>query len=312
MPTTFAPTGKSGSALYSLQYIDGKNASCDNLVNNIGLRYNRNLTYCRDWCDSTIDCMLFNYFENLKMNHSRCYMFDHLCSIKMESGVYRSVVGYLDFEVQCTDYPSDWHDNVGDDCAGYEAQNWCINGSILRNENAFYPFEDVVYHLNALKTCCSCSGGIQNMDDVAYSIDHDWVDSENDILCTWMSDYIPTNVTSLRKWDNLILYDICTDLDMYNKNNTYDPCDALVDTQFDGDDYSLYLCTYAQQDTLNPMQFVMDLRITKERNGTVRHEFYVNSLWFNISALTSYYSPNINITHLSYSECVVDVTSINN
>eukprot|EP01083_Nonionella_stella_P162345 532878_1 len=56
------------------------NALCNNLADNIGLRYDESLSDCVGWCTNRYDCKMFNYFEYFKsVSDSRCYIFDTLC-----------------------------------------------------------------------------------------------------------------------------------------------------------------------------------------------------------------------------------------
>eukprot|EP01083_Nonionella_stella_P141472 435976_1 len=287
MPTSspvFAPTGKIESLLYSIHYINDRNTSCANLVDNIGFKYNITLTSCTNWCDSTVECTVFNYFVDI----SRCYMFDGSCDITREYEEYTSIVGYFMFDTECMDYPYDWSDHAGDDCSFYESNHWCTN-------NAVDSFTDATYKRSALDTCCPCGGGNTMMDGVAFSIDNDWIEFETDILCTWSHNDITSNTVRLRKWDNMMLFHLCTQFDV-----DVDHCYALIDTHFDRDGYSLHLCEYTTHDT---QQFIMDLIVTNGGN----HEFYVNTLWFELS--TSYYSNSsrLNVTQMGYSECISNI-----
>eukprot|EP01083_Nonionella_stella_P286515 975195_1 len=226
VPTKF-PTRSPTTSLHSMQYIDG-NVSCTNLHENVGIEYDKGPSECTRWCDGRDDCEVFNYFEDFKqINDSRCYIFDGLCDISIDNE-RKSVIGYFEFDKKCVNYPSNWIDSTGDDCDYYYAYNWCKNQSLLRNENDFYDLMDYKHQLTAIDTCCECGGGIHIMDDVAFSIDN-WVSFEDDILCTWEhSDFKPQS--SFRSWNNLILYDLCDELEDVN-------CNMLIDTQFNENDY---------------------------------------------------------------------------
>eukprot|EP01084_Bolivina_argentea_P175212 303468_1 len=295
------PTKKSQSILYEIQYINNKNASCNNLVDNIGIEYDVTLTYCEDWCDNVINCKLFNYFDNFKaINHSRCYIFDHLCDVIIDHSTYESVIGYFGFEIGCLDYPYDWIDNVGDYCSYYELYNWCKNNSILRPTNVFQNYMDVTSQFTAMDSCCLCGGGIPIMDGVVFSIDNDWID-EDDIICKWMD--LDINNETLKQWDNVALFDICInfidlDLDFIQSNDNNNPCNAIIDTQFDdnNNEYRLHLCEYTDH---NDFQFIFNLLFNNNSNI---YDFYINTLWFNVN--TSYYSSKLEIMRLNYSQCV--------
>eukprot|EP01083_Nonionella_stella_P104846 300975_1 len=129
------------------------------------------------------------------------------------------------------------------------------------------------------------------MDDVAFSAD-DWVDI-GDILCTWQhSDFTPQS--SFRNWNNIILYDLCKELQDVN-------CNMLIDTQFDENDYdySLHLCDHmAMQQTDANVSFVFDAVINDEMQT---YDVFINTLWFDLDL--DYYSANVNTFHLNYSKC---------
>eukprot|EP01083_Nonionella_stella_P275916 937195_1 len=193
----------------STEYIDG-NFSCNNLHENVGLEYDKAISECITFCDNTDGCEMFNYFEDFKqINDSRCYIFDTSCDINIDNE-RRSAIGYFGLDISCIDYPFDWKDNTGDSCDYYETYNWCANTTFLRTENEFYDLMDYTYQLTAIDSCCECGGAVRIMDDVAFSIDN-WIYFE-DILCTWEhSSFTPQS--SLRNWNNLILYELCHELE---------------------------------------------------------------------------------------------------
>eukprot|EP01083_Nonionella_stella_P047795 127939_1 len=204
-PTEF-PTNPPTTKLAAIKYIDG-NVSCNNLHENVGIQYDKQMQECMEWCSDRDDCEMFNYFEDFKqINDSRCYIFDTLCDVSVDND-RKSVIGYFEFDKQCVNYPSDWTDNTGDDCDYYQSYNWCRNNTLLRNENDFVDLIDYKYQLTAIESCCECGGGIHVMDEVAFSTD-DWIDFEHDILCTWQHSAF-TPQSSFRNWNNIILYDLC-------------------------------------------------------------------------------------------------------
>eukprot|EP01083_Nonionella_stella_P044016 118711_1 len=238
-PTEF-PTDSPTTKLDSIKYMDG-NVSCNNLHDNIGIKYDKGMLECIEWCDNTNDCEVLNYFEDFKqINDSRCYIFDTLCDISIDNE-RKSVLGYFELNKKCVNYPSDWTDNTGDDCDYYGTHHWCANTTILRSDNDFYNLIDYKYELSAIDSCCECGGGIHIMDDVAFSSDT-WIDFEHDILCTWEHSAF-TPQSSLRNWNNLVLYDFCDGLEGAN-------CNMLIDTQFNENDYdySMYLCDYTSME----------------------------------------------------------------
>eukprot|EP01083_Nonionella_stella_P119529 357373_1 len=127
---------------------------------------------------------MFNYFEYFKsVSDSRCYIFDTLCDITIDNA-RTSVIGYVEFDKQCVNYPYVWRDNVGDNCDYYQTYNWCKNKTLLRTDNDFIDLMDSKYELTAIDSCCECGGGIHIMDNVAFSMDH-WIDFGDVILCKW-------------------------------------------------------------------------------------------------------------------------------
>eukprot|EP01083_Nonionella_stella_P313608 1126540_1 len=299
-PTTL-PTHSPTTRSYSIQHIDG-NVSCSNLHENVGIQYDKEKTECLDWCSDRDDCEMFNYFEDFKqINDSRCYIFDTLCDVRVDND-RKSMIGYFEIDKECVNYPLDWTDNTGDDCDYYQSYNWCQNETLLRNENDFVDLIDYKYQLTALDSCCECGGGIHVMDGVAFSTD-DWIDFEHDILCTWQHSAF-TPQSSLRNWNNIILYDLCDELEDVN-------CNMLIDTGFNeiDYDYSLYVCdmdgTLVEQTDAN-FSFVFDAVINDE---TQTHDVYINALWFNLDL--DYYSSNVNIFQLNYSKCVENIMNSN-
>eukprot|EP01083_Nonionella_stella_P104841 300954_1 len=299
-PTEF-PTNSPTTKLDSIEFIEGS-VSCTNLYENVGIEYDKGISECMQWCDYRDDCHVFNYFEDFKqINDSRCYIFDTLCDINIDNE-RSSTIGYFAMDKTCVNYPSDWADNTGDDCDYYETYKWCTNTTIRRNEGQFYDLRDYKYELTAIDSCCECGGGIHVMDGVAFSTD-DWIDFEHDILCTWQHSAF-TPQSSLRNWNNIILYDLCDELEDVN-------CNVLIDTGFNeiDYDYSLYVCdmdnTSVEQTDAN-FSFVFDAVINDE---TQTHDVYINALWFNLDL--DYYSSNVNIFQLNYSKCVENIMNSN-
>eukprot|EP01084_Bolivina_argentea_P014076 26318_1 len=304
---TMMPTKQPTATIYPslINFIQNKNASCVNLVDNVALEYDQSLIDCINDCKNS-DCKIFNYFENFKeINDSRCYVFDKLCNIEMNTD-YTSIVGYFEYNRDCLDYPHDWVDNTGDNCNYYVSHDWCLNNVLLKNENDFNQLADIKYGLTAKRSCCECGGGIYEMDDVGFSIDNNWTYHE-DILCKWNNSALTShlfsnnNNTTLRSWDNIILYNLCSNL--FDEIN----CNFLLDMKFQSlnEIYSLYWCTDSTStDNTNSFHFILDI-ITNDTN----YNIYVNSLWFNLDL--SYYSSNVNIIPLNYSDCVDRMFSIN-
>eukprot|EP01083_Nonionella_stella_P275432 935373_1 len=238
------PTNLPTSQLeYNMKYIN-TNVSCDNLGDHAGIRYDESISKCMDWCTNRDDCEMFNYFEDFKqLNDSRCYIFDTLCDITIDNE-RKSVIGYFEFDNECVNYPLNWRDNTGDDCNYYQTYNWCKNKTLLRTYNDFVDLIDSKYELTAIESCCECGGGIHIMDNVAFSIDS-WIEVEHDILCTWEHSAF-TPQSSLRNWNNFVLYDFCDALEGVN-------CNMLIDRQFNDNDYdySMYLCDHTSMERTN-------------------------------------------------------------
>eukprot|EP01084_Bolivina_argentea_P014074 26316_1 len=305
MPSLSPTTTEAQSELY---YIHGK--LCNNLDQHLELIYDVTLVECVKRCKYAVgdNCLLINYFNYFKNNNdSRCYVFAKLCDIKVDSNNNnRSIIVYKTYNEKCIDYPSNWKDNIGDSCTYYLSSNWCNNETILQNQNEFILLSDYTYGLSAISTCCECGGGIYEMDDVGFSIDNNWTYHE-DILCKWNNSALTShlfsnnNNTTLRSWDNIILYNLCSNL--FDEIN----CNFLLDMKFQSlnEIYSLYWCTDSTStDNTNSFHFILDI-ITNDTN----YNIYVNSLWFNLDL--SYYSSNVNIIPLNYSDCVDRMFSIN-
>eukprot|EP01084_Bolivina_argentea_P121768 215806_1 len=211
-------------------FMDGK--LCDNLHENTKILYEVTLNKCIDYCDEIDDeCRMINYFHYFKSNNdSRCYIFSELCDIKDDIRYNnKSIIGYQSYIKECINYPYDWTDKIGDSCFYYETYNWCNNGNILKDENEYNNLIDLKYDLSAIESCCECGGGVFIVDNVQLSYDSSWIDEKNDILCNWIeSDFTlqMNSQTTLRNWDNLILYDLCSNLDDID-------CEFLINTQFE-------------------------------------------------------------------------------
>eukprot|EP01083_Nonionella_stella_P064133 166886_1 len=195
------------------------NVSCTNLHENVVIQYDGTLAECMDLCYDQDVCEVFNYFTDFKeMNDSRCYIFDTLCTIKSDPS-HKSAIGYLEYKKECSNYPTDWADTTGDGCDYYETYHWCANQSTLKSDAEFYNLMDYTYQLTAIDSCCECGGGINTMDGAAFSMDYNWVDFEDDILCTWSESSFKSHLIALsnnnvfRSWSNIILYDICTHIE---------------------------------------------------------------------------------------------------
>eukprot|EP01084_Bolivina_argentea_P125988 223144_1 len=303
---TSNPTHNPIVAISEFDFMNGR--LCDNLFENIALYYDESLTKCNDRCyELQANCAMINYFDHFKSNNdSRCYIFDKLCSVKVDgNNNTKSIIGYKIYNKQCIDYPNDWIDYIGDSCGYYELHAWCKNNTILTDENDFVDLIDIRYQLTAIDSCCECGGGSHIMDNVVFSIDNNWIDFEDDILCDWIdSDFtsqLTTNKTRLRNWNNIILYDLCTDLEDIN-------CDVFIDSEFNHNDYnySLYLCEQNTMEQINNFRFIFDIVVDIE---TQQYDIYINTEWFNLDP--SSYSSNVNI-HFNHSECAEVVINTNN
>eukprot|EP01083_Nonionella_stella_P137188 417463_1 len=233
-------------------------------------------------------CRMINFYYYFKShNDSRCYIFDDICEVVSNDnhGMNHTTMYYKTYRDSCTDYPHDWVDKIGDNCDIYSTYNWCKGGVVLTNEKEFDALADKRYNLAALDACCECGGGIKIKNGVAFSVDQYW-NEPSDILCSFTLHSFEETRSSLRKWDNLVLYELCAYLSEVD-------CAFLVDSQFDSSDhpYSIHLCSGSEPHT--PFPFIIEF---------LTHDAYVNLLWFSLDA--SYYSTNINVIYSNYSQCV--------
>eukprot|EP01084_Bolivina_argentea_P014077 26319_1 len=294
MPSLSPTTTEAQSELY---YIHGK--LCNNLDQHLELIYDVTLVECVKRCKYAVgdNCLLINYFNYFKNNNdSRCYVFAKLCDIKVDSNNNnRSIIVYKTYNEKCIDYPSNWKDNIGDSCTYYLSSNWCNNETILQNQNEFILLSDYTYGLSAISTCCECGGGIDLINDVALGYDNNWDDSDNDILCTWTESDFTLHLepqTTLREWDNLMLHNLCSHLEDIN-------CEYLINSDFSSNlySYSLFIC--GNHGNTDSMQFIFDILLDDVDN---KHSTYINNAWFSLDL--SYYSSNINVTFMDYSNCI--------
>eukprot|EP01083_Nonionella_stella_P136493 415360_1 len=291
-PTTM-PTFK-----HSMELI--KNGrSCRNLPDHSKLIYEINLEECIHHCQVMGDsCRMINFYYHFKTHHdSRCYIFDDICYV-VPNNNNQTTIYYKSYDKSCANYPYDWRDNIGDNCDAYKAYSWCENGAVLRHKSNFDQLVDSKYNLTAINTCCECGGGINIIDDVAFSVDEYW-NSKANILCNGTPS-LHKGKSILRAWDNLILYQLCGYLDLVN-------CTYLLDSQFQSRTYaySMYLCN--DHNTIShPFQFIVDHKIDVI---SLKHDIYVNLLWFDIDV--SYYSTDIDIIYMNYSQCVATMMGDN-
>eukprot|EP01083_Nonionella_stella_P102857 293087_1 len=134
------------------------------------------------------------------------------------------------------------------------------------------------------------------MDNVAFSIDS-WIEVEHDILCTWEHSAF-TPQSSLRNWNNFVLYDFCDALEGVN-------CNMLIDRQFNDNDYdySMYLCDHTSMERTNTnFSFVFDAVIN---DAAQTYDAFINTLWFDLDV--DYYSSNVNMYHLNHSKCIDNI-----
>eukprot|EP01083_Nonionella_stella_P213367 769642_1 len=174
-------------------------------------------------------------------------------------------------------FPIDWVDDIGDNCDAYLKYDWCNNGAVMRNEN---DFEELMNHgLDAIDTCCKCGGGVRIVDNIAVSIDTDWIDYNSDVLCG-------VTLQNKRDWHNLYLYHFCASMST--------DCAYLLNTNFNPTNYSysIYLCNNSQSEH-NDVEFIIDQQINDDH---LTHDTYVNLQWFDIDA--SSYSTNIRVIYL--------------
>eukprot|EP01084_Bolivina_argentea_P096564 173610_1 len=282
-----------------------ENNICNNLYENIQILYEVSLNQCVFECEQIhTNCRMINYFNYVKTNNdSRCYIFDKLCHVKVAvNNNNNSIIGYKTLLTECVDYPYDWTDHDGDSCHYYESFNWCNDGALLKDENEFDALSDITYGLTAIETCCECNGDVQRMDDVLFSYDNDWSDAEAHILCKWVDSDFTLQLapqTTLRNWDNLVLYELCNDLESID-------CTYLIDSQFQSTqyEYSLIICNDQSQD--HEIQFSVDIIVD---DFQYQHRTYINPMWFNLDS--SYYSSNINISFVNHVDCISDIINTN-
>eukprot|EP01083_Nonionella_stella_P011861 33644_1 len=264
---------------------------CDNLAANDRLEYDISLDECIGLCE---DCKLINYFYFWKtMSDSRCYLFDELCNVKKdETNNNKSVIIYKALGVECNDYPVGWTDSIGDACAYYNRSGWCVNGELMRDELEFIGLMN--HGWTAMETCCQCGGGIMLVDDVVLSNDIELI-TESDILCTWTHEEQSENMysnTTLREWDNLILHQLCVELNVVD-------CGYLIDAEFTNPyNYTMYMCNANHLNT-GENEFIVEM-ILDDMNE--EHMTFINAFWFSID--TEYYSSEINIKYKPYTDCV--------
>eukprot|EP01083_Nonionella_stella_P007654 22024_1 len=268
------------------------NAVCSNLVDNYDLQYHTSLQECISICENMGDlCSMINFYRYFKSgDDSRCYIFESMCNIVAvnHNKTDQSMLFYkVNDDDLCTNYPTDWVDNIGDDCHSYFMYDWCNNHTIKRNENDFHELMN--HGLDAMDACCECGGGVHIVDDIAVSIDIDWIDYNSDILCR-------VTLQNKRDWNNMYLYHFCDSMQQTD-------CAYLLDEDFNPThySYSIYLCNNSSNEH-NDFEFIMDQQINDD---LLSHDTYVNLQWFNIDA--SSYSTNISIIYLNYSECIHSV-----
>eukprot|EP01083_Nonionella_stella_P069708 186026_1 len=295
-PTTSIPSEYEG------QYVYLYDALCDNLDAKFEIMYDvTSVSECVEYCHENADsCTMINYFNYFKGDDdARCYLFRAICDIKMDNNANRSVIGYRVFDSECLDYPVDWSDSVGDSCTYYKTSNWCDTRSLSHDENAFYSLIDSKYGLSAIESCCECDGGINIVDNVAFSHDYIWTTSE-DYICDFTARDMVQSV--YRTWDNLVLYHVCTNL-MHVAS-----CAFLIDTEFvakDDSAYTVFMCMNVAPDyVVHTYDFILEFfEIEEERYG-----IYINTLWFHIDI--SYYSESVRLRVMNYTECESNILSM--
>eukprot|EP01084_Bolivina_argentea_P051268 94313_1 len=263
MTPTLMPTMQPTLPIYEIDYINGK--LCNNLAESTQLYYdvtlNECINHCRSYKYDGTNCTMINYFYYFKNNNdSRCYIFDKICNIQndINENVNRSMILYKRFYKQCIDYPNDWTDMIGDSCFYYTFSNWCNNGNILKTENEFNILVDTKYGLTAIQACCECGGGVNIFDNVQLSVDNDWVEYEDDVLCSTFTqtDFISklTQNMSMRDWDNLILYDLCNHFDDLQ-------CEYLLNSNIGPNIYlyDIFMCDYDKNTIDEQIQFIFDI-----------------------------------------------------
>eukprot|EP01083_Nonionella_stella_P187772 690753_1 len=273
-------------------------SACRNLATNTGLIYGSDLDECIDICGNMGDlCRMINYYYYFKStNDSRCYIFDDICDVisNDDHTTEQSIIYYKTQGDSCAMYPYDWVDSIGDNCNIYKAYNWCTDGHALRNEDEFTNLMDTTYGESAIDACCQCGGGAVIMDNVPFSVDQNWTNHHDDILCNdYPSDIFQLEQTEqLRQWDNLLLYELC---DLYLDVD----CAFLIDSQWNSNQYSysIHLCdrTVTQDDGEYTFRFITELSTLHIKNDSLMYDIvfdmYINLLWFDIEP--SYYSTSI-------------------
>eukprot|EP01083_Nonionella_stella_P097954 275376_1 len=287
--TTYSPTTTPINVFSTTQTISitgvkkvRYNAVCDNLADNYDLKYDITLQECISICHNMGDvCRIINFYNYFKSDDdSRCYIFESTCSVVgvEHNETDQSILYYkvIDDDL-CMNFPIDWVDDIGDNCDAYLKYDWCNNGAVMRNEN---DFEELMNHgLDAIDTCCKCGGGVRIVDNIAVSIDTDWIDYNSDVLCG-------VTLQNKRDWHNLYLYHFCASMST--------DCAYLLNTNFNPTNYSysIYLCNNSQSEH-NDVEFIIDQQINDDH---LTHDTYVNLQWFDIDA--SSYSTNIRVIYL--------------
>eukprot|EP01083_Nonionella_stella_P070284 187952_1 len=304
-PTTFPsihPTINPIEPLYDMKYKEVMR--CENLANSVEIRHQISKEECIHNCQQmSTGCRMINYFNYFKTsNDSRCYVFDHVCIVKLDAATNRSMIAYKMYHAECVDYPLDWSDSTGDVCDHYKTYNWCNDGNLFRNENEYYDLMDTTYGLTAIQTCCECDGGVNAVDDVWLSYDSNWNDFDNDVICARIESDVTQLLetrSSLRNWDSLMLYEFC---DHFNDID----CEYLINAGFVSNDYdyTLYVCD-GDDLNVNEKHFVFGVVLDDARHAT-----YINTLWCGFG--DAYYSANITIHHVNHSQCIQEIASSEN
>ena len=159
-PPTLIPTAFVSHSMVSLLY---NNTKCDDLLLNSGIISDINLTQCIEECVTREwnDCRMINYFDYIKTtSDSKCYLFDISCRISYDFINQASHIWYKELDdMTHINYPSNWTDNVGDDCSIYEEIEWCLNGSIASGYtvSAFELYTNIFSALDSMLVSMSVS-----------------------------------------------------------------------------------------------------------------------------------------------------------
>eukprot|EP01083_Nonionella_stella_P029932 82226_1 len=147
------------------------------------IEYALTMSQCFDLCKQEnsnyywehMSCIGVSWYEQAKVGlsnePSRCYLFNTVSLFQEQTTQPFNVISSFVWKnmtenpawFRCIDYPYNWADQWGDDCAQYASSNVCDN--VLNDTSKAYLLTNTnTQNINPFESCCDCAGSLFKVD----------------------------------------------------------------------------------------------------------------------------------------------------